>query len=126
MRAATTVAAIGLVLLATIASGCGGGSQTMEDNTSGRFSCDTVSGSGGGMVRLCVDYQWEGGVYSSADWKAACTGTGSTESCNHMGAVGGCQIVSYVGGIVITTTNWYYAGRAVDIKPLCTGAWINP
>lgn len=128
MRTARNSLAAVLLLALGLVAGCG--KEEVVDNTTGHFSCDATSMVTG--THLCFDNQWEGGVYDSVSWKAMCTNDqGGTvgEKCDRTGAVGGCQTVTYVGGIVLTITTWYYSGREEDLKPSCSGSrgtWLKP
>jgi hypothetical protein len=123
--------ALFLVALSFAAIGCGGASD-------GEVSCTVWENTGvDGVMKICE----EGSASMSSQLQQACNASASTlppdagvgvgmtfmnGPCSHVGALGGCQIVSSGTTIAI----WYYQdssglSTSDDIKTLCAGIRAN-
>jgi hypothetical protein len=121
------VFALFLVTLSLAAVGCGGASD-------GEVSCTVWENTGvDGVMKICE----EGSASVSTQLQQACNASASTlppdagagmgmtftnGPCSHVGALGGCQIVSSGTAIAI----WYYQdssglSTSDDIKTMCAG-----
>lgn len=101
--------------------------------TSGAFSCLQVAN---GKRVSCADYQWTGGVYSTASWAAACSSASGQagSACSRSGAAGGCRLTTISDGLTFTTTTWIYTDAypsgtdvAQAVRASCpTGTILSP